>query len=209
VICVVLIDVEHAATHWRWEWLERIHEHGDDWDDRRPGGCTHGVPPDVPATLDPRPLATALAPILAGKPADGTAPVTNTGQAPAAVVWVDGGDEVVAHLDSMTVKILDGAVIAAIDLEDDVHGRAPVVVRFAVSGANDAVAGLIAATDEVPGGHPAFAARWGTAVQNAAWAALLGLAHEHAAAHNQAPAGISAVAGALRLHLEEPVDLTK
>ena len=208
-MCVVLVEVEHAVSHWRWEWMEGFHHRDDDWDDRKPGGCTHGIPPDVPAKLDPRPLAAALAPILAGRPADGTAPAASAGPPPPAVVWVDGGDEVVAHLDSLSIKILDGAVIASIDLEDDANGRAPVVVRFAVSGANDTEAGLIAATDEVPGGHPAFAARWGGAVTNAAWAALLGLAQEHADAHAQAPAGISAVAGALRLHLGEPVDLTR
>jgi len=96
----------------------------------------------------------------------------------------------------------------SLDLEDDQTGRAPVVVRFAVSTANDE-AGLIAATDEVAGGNPAFAARWGRAVQNAMWAALLGLAQEHATAHGQAPQGISAVAGAVRLHLEAPIDLTQ
>ena len=126
---------------------------------------------------------------------------------PKTVIWVDGGDEIVAHLDSLTIRLLDGTVVMSLDLEDDATGRAPVVVRFAVSSANDA-AGLVAATDEVAGGNPVFAARWGQAVQNAAWAALLGLAQEHATAHGRAPQGISAVGGALRLHLETPVDLT-
>jgi hypothetical protein len=214
VICVVLAEAEYAAEHWGWRLIEDLHrlfDHNDDWDDRSPGGCTHGILPDVPAKLDPRPLGTALAPILAGRPADGSAPApagTTRTTKPKAVIWVNGGDEVVAHLDSLAIKVLDGAVLMSLDLEDDTTGRAPIVVRFAVSSANDD-AGLIAATDEVAGGNPAFAARWGQAVQNAAWAALLGLTQEHATAHGQAPQGISAVAGAVRLHLEAPVDLTK
>jgi len=215
VICVVVVEAEHAVQHWRWRLIEDLYhhfeDHDDDWDDRSPGGCTHGIPPDVPATLDPRPLATALTPILAGRAADGFTPtrsVTTLAAVPKTVVWVDGGDEIVAHLDSLSAKILDGAVVMSLDLEDDTTGRAPVVVRFAVSSATDD-GDLIAATDEVAGGHPAFAARWGPAVQNAAWAALLGLAQEHATARGRAPQGISAVAGAVRLHLEAPVDLTR
>jgi hypothetical protein len=214
MICVVLVEAGYATEHWGWRLTEDLRycfdDSDDDWDDRSPGGCTHGILPDVPAKLDPRPLATALAPALAGHPADGSAPTpigaTRT-TAPKAVIWVDGGDEIVAHLDSLTVKVLDSAVVMSLDLEDDTTGRAPVVVRFAVSSANDD-AGLIAATDEVAGGNAAFAARWGRAVQNAAWTALLGLAQEHATAHGQAPRGISAVAGAVRLHIEAPVDLT-
>jgi hypothetical protein len=215
VICVVVVEAEHAVQHWRWRLIEDLYhhfeDHDHDWDDRSPGGCTHGIPPDVPATLDPRPLATALTPILAGRAADGSTPTpadATPAAAPKTVIWVDGGDEIVAHLDSLSAKILDGAVVMSLDLEDDTTGRGPVVVRFAVSSATDD-AGLIAATDEVAGGHPAFAARWGPAVQNAAWAALLGLAQEHATARGQAPQGISAVAGAVRLHLEAPVDLTR
>ncbi|MGH9056263.1 MAG: hypothetical protein ACRDYY_10460 [Acidimicrobiales bacterium] len=212
MIVVVLVEEDHARQHWRGPWHGLGHREGDhDWDDRSPGGCTHGIPPDVPATLDPRPLVTALTPILAGRPADGSTPAPIAAAKAAVlnkVVWVDAGDEIVAHLDSLTVKILDGAIVMSLDLEDDATGRAPVVVRFAVSSATDQ-AGLIAATDEVAGGNPTFAARWGKSVQDAAWGALLGLAQEHAAAHAQAPQGISAVAGALRLHLEAPVDLTQ
>jgi hypothetical protein len=200
MIAVVIVEEEHGREHWHW--FGR-HRRDDDWDDRSPGGCTHGLPPDVPANLDPRPLVGAMAPLLAGAPADGT---TTPAGSPAAVVWVDGGDEAVAHLDSLTARILDGAVVMSLDLETDQTGRAPVVARFAVAGAQD-TAGLVAATDEVAGGHPVLAARWGAAVQNAMWAALLGLAGEHAAANGLSPAGISAVAGAVRLHLEAPVDL--
>ncbi len=200
MIVVVLIEERHGRERWHWFPHRRDDE---DWDDRKPGGCTHGIPPEVPARLDPRPVAAALRPILAGAPAAGGTVAVGSRSA---VVWVDGGHEVVAHLDSLTARVLDGALFFSLDLESDQTGRAPVLVRFAVpTGTDDA--GLVVATDEVAGGHPVLAARWGAAVQDAVWSGLLTLAQEHAAASGQVPAGISAVAGSLRLHLEAPVNL--
>jgi hypothetical protein len=151
----------------------------------------------------------ALAPILAGAAADGssgtgTPAATTTAEA---VVWVDGGSEVVEHLDSLATRILDGAVLASIDLESDQTGKAAVIVRFSVPGPGES-AGLVAATDEVEGGHPVLAAQWGDAVQDAVWAALLHLTQARATARGEAPTGISAVAGALRLHVAAPVHIT-
>jgi hypothetical protein len=200
MIVVVVVEEGHGQSHWPWF----RHRHDDhDWDQRSPGGPTHGIPPDVAASLAPKALAKSLAPLLQGAAANGSdVPVGS----PKAVVWVDGSNEVLAHLDSLSIRVLAGAVVVSIDLESDQTGRAPVVVRFALAGASD-TAGLIAATDEIAGGHPVLAARWGGAVQNAAWAALLALASQHATALGQAPAGVSAVPGSLRLHLAAPVDL--
>jgi hypothetical protein len=163
-----------------------------------------GIPDPIPSRFDPRPLAQALHPHLAGRPADGSAVPAST---PSTIVWSSAGDEVIVHLDSLQVRILDGAVVASMDLESDQTGRAPVTVRFALAG-QDPAAGLIATTDEVPGGHPVLAARWGTAVQEAVWASLLGLASDHAAQNGFAPHGLSAVHGALRLHMGSPFQLT-
>jgi hypothetical protein len=174
-----------------------------DWDDRKPGRPTHGIPPDVPALLHDRTLASSLAPHVAGQPADGSPAAVG---APTTAVWVDGGDEVVVHLDSLSMRILDGTVVASLDLESDQTGRAAVVIRIALADATGE-AGLVAATDEVAGGHPLLAARWGRAVQDAVWSGLLALAQEHGTAHGEAPRGISAVAGALRLHLGAPITL--
>jgi len=163
-----------------------------------------GVPDQIPSRLDPRPLAHALQPHLAGRPADGSVAPAST---PTTVVWSDAGDEAIAHLDSLQIRILDGAVVASMDLETDQTGRAPVVVRFALA-AQDPAAGLIAVTDEVPGGDPMLAARWGATVQDAVWASLTGLAADHAAQNGFAPHGLSAVAGALRLHMGNPFQIT-
>jgi hypothetical protein len=200
MIVVVVLEEKHAPRPEH----ERGQDHLRDWDDRSPGSPTHGIPPDLPAKLDDRTVAASLAPVVAGQPADGSPAAA---RAPTTAVWVDGGDEVVVHLDSLTAHVLDGALVASLDLESDQTGRAPVVVRIALQGATGD-AGLVAATDEVAGGHPMLAARWGTAVQDAVWSGLLALAQQHAAANGQSPNGISAVRGALRFELGPPIALT-
>ena len=202
MIVVVVVEEEHGRAHW--PWFGHRHDH-DDWDHASPDGPTHGLPADATVRIAPNPLVKSLVPLLQGAAADGSDVAIGT---PKAVVWVDGSSEVLAHLDSLAVRVLAGAVVLSIDLESDQTGRAPVVVRFALAGASEP-AGLIAATDEVAGGHPVLAARWGGAVQNAAWAALLDLATRHASDLGQAPAGVSAVPGSLRVHLEAPLDLAR
>jgi hypothetical protein len=154
-------------------------------------GCPHKIDDQV----NPAVLTTQLATRLAGTPADGSA---SQSQAPAKVIWVDGGDEVLVHLDSINTVILDGHVLISIDLESDQTGRATMVVSFAVGGANDP-AGLVAITDEFPRGNGLLASRWGSAVQAAAWSSLLSLANDHATERFAAPLGIAAVNGTLTL----------
>ena len=98
---------------------------------------------------------------------------------PSRVVWVDGGDEALVDLDSLTTKLVGATLVVSLDLETDQTGRAPVIVRFALGDGSDP-AGLIAATDEVAGGYPPPVSRWGEAVTAAAWSALIGLGVDHA-----------------------------
>jgi hypothetical protein len=95
------------------------------------------------------------------------------------VVWVERGDEVVVHCDSVKVAIHGGALLVSIDLECDQTGRQPLIVTLSLGGTGDA-AGLIAMTDELPRGDGVLAARWGAAVQHAVWGALIELARQHA-----------------------------
>jgi len=56
------------------------------------------------------------------------------GGAPAPVIWVDGGDEVLVHLESVQAKMLDGGVLlVSVDLETDQTGRTPLIVRLALA----------------------------------------------------------------------------
>ena len=194
MICVVLVEVER-------------HDDDDDWDDRSPGGCTHGIPPDVPARLDPRPLATALAPVLAGRPANGLAPPGTSATRPAmpkTVIWVDGGDEIVAHLDSLTIRLLT-APSSRPRPRRRLDWPRPVA---AASRSVRRTTPRVLSRDAEVAWQPGVRRPMGAGGAERGVGALLGLAQEHATAHGRAPQGISAVGGALRLHLETPVDLT-
>ena len=156
-------------------------------------------PPPVPVRFDATAFASALAPRLAGAPANGAALTDGTGASPTSVVWVDGGDELLVHLDSVTTRVQDGIIIASIDVETDQTGRTPLVARFAVGGPNDP-AGLVAVTDALPAGNGLLAARWGQTVQTALWSGILSLVIDHAVEHHLTPHGLSAHAGYITLH---------
>jgi hypothetical protein len=133
---------------------------------------------------------------LGGTPADGSAPAA---QPPNKVIWVDQGDEVLVHLDSVRTRTLDRMLLVSVDLETDQTGRTTLVVPLALGNANDP-AGLVAVTDQYPRGNGLLASRWGESVQAAVWSTVLGIARDHAAERGAAPAGISAAAGAITLH---------
>jgi hypothetical protein len=141
-------------------------------------------------------LTTELGIRLAGNPADGTRPTE--GKTPGKVIWVDAGDEVLAHLDSLKIRLLDSLIVASIDLECDQTGRTPLVCVFATGKGSDE-AGLLVTTDELPRGNALLAARWGEVVQNAIWSVLTNLLRDHADERRIVPVGLSASTGALQL----------
>ena len=141
----------------------------------------------VPERLTPRDLSALIARRLALAATDSKR-----------VVWTDRGDEVLVHLDSVQVQIAGGALLIAVELETDQTGRQPLVVALALGGEKDR-AGLIAATDALPRGHGALAARWGVALQDAVWTVLLELAQAHAAASGAVPRGFVLAPDALHL----------
>src|SRR6266851_4774152 len=74
----------------------------------KPPPTPPGPPPPphkIPDTFDEVALSSALAVRLAGTPANGARMPAN--QSYASVIWVDGGDEVLVHLNSATVRIMD------------------------------------------------------------------------------------------------------
>ena len=156
----------------------------------------------IPDQLGETDLTTALTVRLMGTAANGvpappgTPPITT---APAKVVWVDHGNEVLVHLDSAAVRILDRMVLVSVDLETDQTGRTPLVCSFAVSGAGE-LGGLVATTDELPRGSGVLASCWGQQLQTAVWSSLMGLVNDHAAERSLAPRALSAAAGTLSLN---------
>jgi hypothetical protein len=160
--------------------------------------------PSIPDTLDEADLGTALAARLAGTPADGS---VDSGGVPNSVIWVDQGDEVLVHLESVTVRYVDQVALVSMDLECDQTGRTSLIVPFALSGNAAGGANLLATTEEFPRGNALLAARWGAPVREAAWAALLQLATDHATERNMAPLGLTLEAGQLRLSAGAPLTL--
>jgi hypothetical protein len=155
--------------------------------------------------LDPKTLAAELALRLIGRPADGSQPAAGLATlAPKQIVWVDAGDEVLLHLESIAVQIIANSLVVSVDLECDQTGRTPLVAAFALGTGSDA-AGLVAVTDELPHGNGLLAARWGSQLQTAVWAAILGIAQDFAAQQNAAPRGIGAVDGLLHLEVGPPL----
>lgn len=170
---------------------------------RLPGTGTGGSGgPAIPGQIAGTDVASYLAVRLAGTPADGSAPPVAS---PSRVVWVDNGDEVLVHLDSTTTQIAQQSLLVSIDLECDQTGRTPLVVAFALP--PDDTAGLVVATDEYPRGNGLLAARWGAAVQAAAWTALLSLASDHAAQHGQVPRALAVAGGNLHLMSGQPLQV--
>jgi hypothetical protein len=158
----------------------------------------------IPDTFTQSALPAALAPRLAGTPANGVTGASSTSTPPTSVIWVDGCNEVLVHLDSLQASILAGIIVLSVDLETDQTGRTPLICAYAVNDGNDQV-GLLAATDEFPRGDGRLAATWGQQVQEALWSSILSLSNDHAAERNLAPRGFTATPGTLTLVAGNPI----
>jgi hypothetical protein len=123
-----------------------------------------------------------------------------------AVIWQDAGDEVIAHLSSLKIRLAPPAAFAAIELESDQTGRGTLIVRFVFGGDKDP-AGLFAATDEIVRGHPQLAARWGPTFRDLIWSLLTRLSRDHAAERGLAPLQLSIVSGAMQFHASPSIPL--
>ncbi|HEY1986689.1 MAG TPA: hypothetical protein VGG85_14835 [Terracidiphilus sp.] len=155
-------------------------------------------PYKIPDQLGETDLTTQISVRLMGTTANGL-PLPAGGTPPDKVIWVDHGNEVLVHLDSTAVRILDRTVLVSVDLETDQTGRTPLVCSFAVSGAGE-LGGLVATTDDLPRGHGGLASCWGHQLQTAVWSTLMGLANDHASERSLTPRALSATAGTLSLN---------
>jgi hypothetical protein len=155
----------------------------------------------VANTVNEAQLATELASRLPGTSADASQLVNVS---PTTIIWVERGDEVVVHLDSVQVRLLAGSLLVSVDLETDQTGRATLVCAFALGGAGDP-AGLTAVTDDLPKGLGTLTARWGKILQAAIWASLLGYAQDAAAQQGGAPIGLAVSQGSLTVVAGTPL----
>ena len=157
-------------------------------------------PYKIPDQLGEGDLTTQISVRLVGTTANGVPLATPAGTPPPnKVIWVDHGNEVLVHLDSTAVRILDRMVLVSVDLETDQTGRTPLVCSFAVSSAGE-LGGLVATTDDLPRGLGTLASAWGQQLQTAVWSTLMGLANDHASERSLTPRALSARAGTLSLH---------
>lgn len=156
--------------------------------------------------FDVKTLTVELSSRLAGRPADGSRSVAlDPSGAPAkVVVWIDAGDEVLVHLDSIVVRIVGQTLLVSVDVETDQTGRTPLIVSLALGAGNDA-AGLVAVTDELPHGNGLLAARWGPHLQAGVWASILGMAEDFSAQLGGVPRGLTIVNGVLNLEAGSPL----
>ncbi len=129
----------------------------------------------MPDELSAEALERELAVRFVGVPADGSTGSVETARS---VVWVDRGDEVLVHLDSLRVATQGEVLVASIDLETDQTGRAAVVVPMALGA--DAGAGASAVVEEFARGPEILVRRWGGIVQEALLGVLTEMAEEHA-----------------------------
>jgi hypothetical protein len=146
-------------------------------------------------------LATELATRMVGTSADASQLVNVS---PTTIIWVERGDEVVVHLDSIQVRLLAGSLLVSVDMETDQTGRATLVAAFALGGPGDP-AGLTAVTDDLPKGLGSLTARWGKVLQAAIWASLLGFAEDAAAQQGGAPIGLVVSQGSLTVIAGTPL----
>jgi hypothetical protein len=112
------------------------------------------------------------------------------------VVWRNLGAEVLVHLDRTRLRVLDGYVIVGVTLETEQTGIQELTVPFAV-GSQKRLAGLLAATERRPRGHPSLSETWGEGVIATAWRALLEVADVIAALRGSDADGRPLRAGAL------------
>jgi hypothetical protein len=161
----------------------------------------------IASRFDQNTLAGELSLRLAGRPANGSRTVSLSTGTLQQVVWVDAGDEVLVHLDSVAIRFVGRTLLVSVDLETDQTGRTPLIVSLALSAGNDA-AGLVAVTDELPRGNGLLAARWGPQLQAAVWASILGIAQDFSAQQGGVPRALAVIDGGLNLQAGPPLQAT-
>jgi hypothetical protein len=163
------------------------------------------APPAIPASapgaattlLSEAELVAELRRRLAGTPLDAPTGTANLPPVADRVIWVENGRELLVYLDSLAVRLRPGLLLASLDVEADQAGRTTVVVPFALS--EPGAGSLVAVTEERARGDPAVVTHWGTTLQEALWAALLGVATDTASQHGRLATELAADEGALHL----------
>jgi hypothetical protein len=122
------------------------------------------------------------------------------------LLWDDHGDQALVHVDSVVVRFVKRFAFVSVELETEQTGRAALIVTLAFGSTQDG-AGLYAATDQLPRGHPLLAARWGELLQQTVWSAFVDLARQHAGERGKVPFTMHVLDGHLRFAAETAIAL--
>ena len=110
-----------------------------------------------------------------------------TGGEPVAL-WAERGDRVLVHAAETAAEVHAHGIVVTVPLETAETGRAPVRVALALS-SGDEEPDCVMATEEDAEGEPLLVGRWGAALQDAIYNALLGLLEEAAQRAGGKPLG--------------------
>jgi hypothetical protein len=109
------------------------------------------------------------------------------------IVWTDGGDELLIHLDSLKCAFADGWLVCELELEAGGPGRQKLQCVYFLGRTGDTDGTRAAATlKPIGAASEAIADRWGRNLQRVIWDAVLD-AIEGAAAHAGAQAKVAMV----------------
>jgi hypothetical protein len=122
------------------------------------------------------------------------------------IIWEDRGSQILLHVGKLQVRVLDGVLAVAVDVETAESGRTTLIVRY-VFGDADGAAGLVASSDDAVHGDPLVASRWGALFRDVIWAAIVRLSEAHAAERGQQPQSIAVRRGQLEFAAGAPAQL--
>ena len=125
----------------------------------------------------------------------------------APVVWVDAGDELLVHRNSLKLRFAPGVIVVSVDVETVETGRQGLLVPLALGARSEvstpsSPSGLFAVTSREPYTHPRLAARWGRILQDAVWSALVAMATRRAGDRGLALRGMSIDHHTRAVHLD-------
>ena len=128
-------------------------------------------------TLDTNHLQALLIPALI---AAAGLDATRIDSPPPPILWDDGANRLLVHLDQAVLTFGDGIVDVAIGVECDQTGPAPVTCTF-VTSSPDRPGGFVWASEDRPRGPAAVVELWGEALIGLCWRALVDVARSGAA----------------------------
>jgi hypothetical protein len=146
--------------------------------------------------LTPTSLARSLSDALTGP----------THKRAAEVIWEDRGSQILLYVGKLQVRLADGVLVVAVDVETTESGRTTLIVRY-VFGSATGAAGLVASSDAVVHGDPLVAARWGSLLRDVIWAAIVRLSEAHATERGRQPQSIAIRRGQLEFAARAPASL--